>query len=100
MTLTEIIENGPANAKAGPAFLMHIVLDYLVDQKYKAFDDMEDELEDAEELLLNNVEKFQPMQLIRLRKDLVNSEEKFVSRKGNSCKNLQDWIVLLFLKKQ
>jgi magnesium transporter len=67
-----LIENGPANAKAGPDFLMHIVLDYLVDQKYKAFDDMEDELEEAEELLLDNVEKFQPQKLIRLRKDLLN----------------------------
>jgi magnesium transporter len=65
------IENDSKNAKAGPAFLMHIVLDYLVDQKYKAFDDMEDELEDAEELLLKNVEKFEPMKLIRLRKDLL-----------------------------
>jgi magnesium transporter len=64
------IENNRANAKAGPDFLMHIVLDYLVDQKYKAFDDMEDELEQAEELLLADVEKFQPLQLLRLRKDL------------------------------
>jgi magnesium transporter len=69
--ITEIVENGHTNGKAGPDFLMHIVLDYLVDQKYKAFDDMEEELEEAEESLLNNVEKFQPMQLIRLRKDLL-----------------------------
>lgn len=66
-----IIENGNAGAKNGPDSLMHIVLDYLVDQKYKAFDDMEDELEEAEELLLENVEIFQPMKLIRLRKDLL-----------------------------
>jgi magnesium transporter len=66
-----IIENGHSNAKAGPDFLMHIILDYLVDQKYKAFDDMEDELEAAEELLIDNVEKFQPMQLIRMRKSLL-----------------------------
>jgi magnesium transporter len=65
------IENDSENAKGGPAFLMHIVLDYLVDQKYKAFDDMENELEEAEELLLDNVGKFEPMKLIRLRKDLL-----------------------------
>ena len=69
--VAEIIENGNTNAKAGPDFLMHIVLDYLVDQKYKAFDDMEDELEKAEESLLDDVEKFQPMQLIRMRKNLM-----------------------------
>jgi magnesium transporter len=69
--ITGIIENDPKNAKSGPAFLMHIILDYLVDQKFMAFDDMEDALENAEELLLNDVEKFQPLQLIHLRKDLL-----------------------------
>jgi magnesium transporter len=70
-SISEVIENSHTNAKSGPDFLMHIVLDYLVDQKYKAFDDMEDELEEAEELLLNNVEKFLPMKLIHMRKDLM-----------------------------
>ena len=69
--IVSIVENSLPNAKSGPAFLMHIVLDHLVDQKYKAFDDMEDELEEAEEALLENVEKFKPVQLIRLRKDLL-----------------------------
>jgi magnesium transporter len=67
-----IIENRATNAKGGPDFLMHAVLDWLVDEKYKAFDDMEDELEKAEESLLDNVEKFQPLQLIRMRKNLMN----------------------------
>jgi magnesium transporter len=66
-----IVENNLSNAKSGPAFLMHVILDHLVDQKYKAFDDMEDELERAEEELLADVEKFQPLQLLRLRKDLL-----------------------------
>ena len=47
--IVNIIESDPKNAKAGPDFLMHIVLDYLVDEKYKAFDNMEDDLEEAEE---------------------------------------------------
>jgi magnesium transporter len=33
---------------------------------------MEDELEEAEDFLIDNVAEFQPMQLIRLRRDLVN----------------------------
>jgi magnesium transporter len=69
--IEDIIENGNTNAKTGPDFLMHIVLDWLVDEKYKAFDDMEDELEKAEESLIDNVEKFQPMQLIHMRKNLM-----------------------------
>jgi magnesium transporter len=51
---------------------MHEVLDYLVDQKYSAFDTMEDELEDAEETLMDDVTHFQPMQLIHLRRNLVS----------------------------
>jgi magnesium transporter len=66
-----IIENGNTNAKLGPDYLMHIVLDSLVDAKYQAFDDMEEELEKAEEALLANVETFQPIQLISMRKNLM-----------------------------
>jgi magnesium transporter len=69
--ISGIIENSHANAKSSPDFLMHIVLDFIVDQKYKAFDDLENELEEAEDLLLGDVEKFKPIQLIRLRKDLL-----------------------------
>ena len=69
--ITDLIENGHTNGKTGPDFLMHIVMDWLVDEKYKAFDDMEEELEAAEESLLDNVEKFQPMQLIHMRKNLM-----------------------------
>lgn len=69
--LEDIIEKGNTNAKYGPDYLLHIVLDWLVDEKYKAFDDMEDELETAEESLLDDVEKFKPLQLIIMRKNLM-----------------------------
>lgn len=69
--IEDMIENGSTNAKAGPEFLMHIVLDWLVDEKYKAFDEMENELEKAEEALLDNVETFKPVQLITMRKNLM-----------------------------
>jgi magnesium transporter len=69
--LSKMIESGSTNANTGPDFLLHIVLDLLVDEKYKAFDDMEEELEVAEDSLLDDVEKFQPMQLIHMRKNLM-----------------------------
>jgi magnesium transporter len=69
--ISEIIEKGHTNSKAGPDFLMHNILDWIVDGKYKAFDDMEDELEAAEEALLENVESFKPLQLITMRKTLM-----------------------------
>jgi magnesium transporter len=71
LDIARIVENDPGNARLGPAFLMHKVLDYIVDHKYQAFDEMEDELDEAEESLITNVEVFNPAQLIRLRKDLL-----------------------------
>ncbi len=67
----DAIEADPKNAKAGPDFLMHMILDHLVDDKYSAFDNMEDDLEAAEELLINDIDKFQPRDLLQLRKTLL-----------------------------
>src|SRR5690606_16619529 len=53
--IEDIVEHNIGYAKNGPAYLMHEVLDYLVDQKYRAFDTMEDELEEAEERLMDDV---------------------------------------------
>jgi magnesium transporter len=66
-----LLDIGSSHPKEGPEFLMHLILDYLVDLKYDAFDAMEDELELAEEQLLADVEKFKPVDLIHLRKDLL-----------------------------
>ena len=67
-----IIENDPGLAKAGPAFLMHVVLDYVVDQKFHAFEALEDELEEAEDQVLDTPGEFRVSELLRLRKDLLN----------------------------
>jgi magnesium transporter len=69
--IADVVEKGNTNAGKGPEYLLHIILDWLVDEKYKAFDDMEDELEDAEESLLNDAEHFKPMQLIAMRRNLM-----------------------------
>ncbi len=70
--LPEIIGNDTSNTKNGPAWLMHKILDFIVDQKYEAFDTIEDELEALEDTLLENVSDFQPMELIYVRRNLVN----------------------------
>ena len=70
--IVKIIENDPTMAKAGPAFLMHVVLDYIVDEKLQAFESLEDELEEAEDKVLNDPGGFQPSELMRLKKYLVS----------------------------
>jgi magnesium transporter len=66
------IENDPSLARSGPAFLMHVVMDYIVDEKLQAFEALEDEIEIAEDEVLNNPSAFKPTELMRLKKDLVN----------------------------
>ena len=68
----KIVENDPGLARSGPAFLMHVVLDYIVDGKLDAFESLEDELEIAEDEVLNNPAEFKPSELMRLKKYLVN----------------------------
>jgi len=70
--VVKIIENDPGLARSGPAFLLHVVLDYVVDEKFKAFEALEDELEVAEDEVIDNPADFKVTELIRLRRDLVN----------------------------
>jgi magnesium transporter len=70
--IESFIELEIENAKKGPAFLMHVIMDHIVDQKFLALEAMEDELEDAEEKLMNNPSGFDATELIRLRRYLLD----------------------------
>jgi magnesium transporter len=65
------VENDPASAKAGPAFISHIILDFVVDQVINAFESLEDELDAAEDEILTDPKTFNASGLIHARKDLV-----------------------------
>lgn len=69
--IEEIVEQDTITAKTSPAMLMHKVLDFIVDQKYTSFDTMEDELDEAEDFLIDHVSEFQPVKLLHLRRNLV-----------------------------
>jgi magnesium transporter len=70
--IESIIEFELENVRKGPAFLMHVIMDHIVDQKFHALDTMEDELEEAEEFLLDTPGKFNPGELVRLRRYLLS----------------------------
>ncbi|MEI6049126.1 MAG: magnesium transporter CorA family protein [Bacteroidota bacterium] len=70
--IERVVSGDAVNAKNGPDFLMHIVIDYIVDQKFKAFEALEDELQEAEEGVLDHPSSFNPRELMRLRKYLLN----------------------------
>lgn len=69
--IESVIEFEIENVRKGPAYLMHVILDHIVDQKFHVIDTMEDELEAAEEFLLDAPEKFNPGELVRLRRYLL-----------------------------
>jgi len=71
LDIVKFVSNDSLNAKGGPAFLMHIVLDYLVDKKFEAFDALETELETAEDEVIESPSGFNPKELMRLRKELL-----------------------------
>ena len=51
---------------------MHIILNYVVDQSYFVIETLEDELDNLEESILTDISKFNPAELIRLRRDLFS----------------------------
>jgi magnesium transporter len=60
------------SARQGPAFLMHIILDHIVDQKFLAIEALENELDTAEDTMLADASSFNPAELVRLRRDLLS----------------------------
>ena len=69
--IQRIVELDIESARQGPAFLMHVILDHIVDQKFVAIEALEDELEAAEEAMLAAPASFNPAELLRLRRDLL-----------------------------
>ncbi len=70
--IEHIVDMDIESARHGPAFLMHIILDHLVDQKFLAIEALEDELDAIEESMLADVSNFKPVELIRLRRNLLS----------------------------
>jgi magnesium transporter len=59
------------DARQGPAFLLHTLLDYIVDQKFIAIEALGDQMDGAEELILADHSHFNPADLLHLRRDLL-----------------------------
>jgi magnesium transporter len=66
-----ILELGQKSGRYGSAFLMHVVMDYIVDQKFFATEAIDDELDKAEETILSDLTEFKPSTLLHLRRDLL-----------------------------
>jgi magnesium transporter len=65
------VENESESVRNGPAFLLHIILDQVVDEKFMAIEALEEKLNEGEEVILSNLDRFDPSELMHLRRDLL-----------------------------
>jgi magnesium transporter len=59
------------NVLQGPDYLLHLILDYIVDRKFHTIDTLQDELDAVEEKILNDIALFRPEDLMRLRRNIL-----------------------------
>ncbi len=81
----------------GPAFVMHTILDVVVDRKFIAIEALEDELTSAEDAVLERPADFDPKSLqhirhalVTLRKSLFHEREVFVKICRKDCQFIPD----------
>ena len=67
----ELVEHRIEVAREGPSFVMHIIMDHIVDQKLTVIEAIEEELILAEDTMLENLQDFNPSNLQRIRRDLL-----------------------------
>jgi magnesium transporter len=70
--LEHIVETNHERAQQGPSYLMHVILDYVVDQKFTAIEALIDELDTLEGAMLDDASSFNPAELIRYRRYLLS----------------------------
>jgi magnesium transporter len=69
--IEQIVDHEIETARQGPAFLMHVILDHIVDHKFAAIESLEEQLDRMEDMMMAAVSRFNPTELLRLRRDLM-----------------------------
>lgn len=70
--IKELLSHNLVQAAQGPDFLLYLVVDEIVDAKYLALEALEEEIDNAEELLLQQVCGFELKRLAQLRRELLS----------------------------
>jgi magnesium transporter len=65
------VENDLGNTRQGPAYLLHVLLDRIVDQKFVAIEAIEEAINESEDVILTDIDRFNPADLLRLRRNLL-----------------------------
>jgi len=88
----EKVEQGvalePSAVRRGPDFLLHVILDFLVDHKFAAIETLQDAIDTAEEEILKDPGTFQPDLLMRLRRELLTLRKSLFHERENPGQDL------------
>ena len=60
------------NVIQGPDYLLHVILDYIVDQKFHTIETLQEEFDVIEENIISAISTFRPEELMRLRRYLLS----------------------------
>jgi len=97
------IETDLGNASQGPAYLLHVILDRVVDQKFVAIEAIEETINDSEDIILADLDRFNPgdllhmrRNLITLRKSLFHEREILVKICRKDCPYIPDKAILYY----
>jgi len=95
--IEEYVQREMDTNRFGPAFVMHTILDLIVDRKFIAIEAIEDELTEAEDAVLDAPINFDPKSLqhirralVTLRKSLFHEREVFVKICRKDCPFIPD----------
>ncbi len=69
--IEKVVDKETPLIQKGPAFLLHLIMDKVVDQKFLAIEAIEESLDHDEEVILTNLAQFDPSTLLHSRKDLL-----------------------------
>jgi magnesium transporter len=84
--LEDTVRRSVNEVARGPDFLMHVILDYVVDHKFQAIEQIRDEIENAEEEVLKSIGKFKPEQLLNMRRNLIGLRKSLFYERENLIK--------------
>jgi magnesium transporter len=76
--LTATVRRDIDQARGGPDFLLEVILDDIVDEKFAAIEALQDQLDTAEEEILEGRSDFKPARLMRLRRNLLSLRKSLV----------------------
>ena len=97
------VENDLGNARQGPAYLLHVLLDRIVDQKFVAIEAIEEAIDESEDVILTDIDRFNPADLlclrrnlVKLRKSLFHEREILVKICRKDCPYIPDKAILYY----